>query len=69
MKPIPAEELAEAVRGLVRYERQPNPYITYGALLLMADRTPYAEEAAELARGVIQAMLDRAEEEAGGSVG
>ena len=66
MKPIPAEELAEAVRGLVRYERQPNPYITYGALLLMADRTPYAEEAAELARGVIQAMLDRAEEEAGG---
>ena len=66
MNPVPAEELAEAVRGLVRYERQPNPYITYGALLLMADRTPYAEEAAELARGVIQAMLDRAEEEAGG---
>ena len=65
MKPVPAEELAEAVRGLVRYERQPNPYITYGALLLMADRTPYAEEAAELAQGVIQAMLDRAEEEAG----
>ena len=69
MKPIPAEELAEAVRGLVRYEQQPNPYVTYGALILMTDRTPYAEEAAELARGVIQAMLDRAEEEAleGGS--
>ena len=66
MNPVPAEELAEAVRGLVRYEQQPNPYITYGALLLMTDRTPYAEEAAELARGVIQAMLDRAEEEAGG---
>ena len=66
MNPVPAEELAEAVRGLVRYEQQPNPYITYGALLLMTDRTPYAEEAAKLARGVIQAMLDRAEEEAGG---
>ena len=66
MNPVPAEELAEAVRGLVQYEQQPNPYITYGALLLMTDRTPYAEEAAELARGVIQAMLDRAEEEAGG---
>ena len=61
MKPIPAEELAEAVRGLVQYERQPNPYVTYGALILMTDRTPYAEEAAELARGGIQAMIDKAE--------
>ena len=66
MNPVPAEELAEAVRGLVRYERQPNPYITYGALILMTDRTPYAEEAAELAQGVIQAMLDRAEEDTRG---
>ena len=32
----------------------------------MTDRTPYAEEAAELARGVIQAMLDRAEEDTRG---
>ena len=65
MNPVPAEELAEAVRGLVRYER-PNPHLTYSALILMADRTPYAEEAAELAQSVIQAMLDRAEEEAEG---
>ena len=63
MNPIPAEELAEAVRGLVSYER-PNPRLTYSALILMADHTPYAEEAAELARGTIQAMLDRAAEEA-----
>ena len=66
MNPVPAEELAEAVRGLVRYERQFNPHITYSALILMADRTPYAEETAELARGVAQAMLDKAEEEAWG---
>ena len=66
MNPIPAEELAEAVRGLVRYGRQSNPYLTYSALILMADRTPYAEEAAELAQGVIQVMLDRAKEEAWG---
>ena len=65
MNPVPAEELAEAVRGLVGYER-PNPHLTYSALILMADRTPHAEEAAELAQGVIQAMLDRAEEEAWG---
>ena len=65
MKPVPAEELAEAVRGLVRYER-PNPRLTYGALILMADHTPYAEEAVELAQSVVQAMLDRAEAEAWG---
>ena len=65
MNPVPAEELAEAVRGLVRYERL-NPRLTYSALILMTDQTPYAEEAAEIARGVIQAMLDRAEEEAWG---
>ena len=64
MNPVPAEELAEAVRGLVQYGRRSNPYVTYGALILMTDRTPYAEEAAELAQDVIQAMLDRAEEEA-----
>ena len=64
MNPVPTEELAEAVRGLVRYGRQSNPYVTYSALILMTDRTPYAEEAAELAQGVIQAMLDRAKEEA-----
>ena len=62
MNPIPAEELADAVRGLVRYERL-NLHITYSiAPISMADHTPYAEEAAELARGGIQAMLDKAEE-------
>ena len=62
MNPIPAEELADAVRGLVRYERL-NPHITYStAPISMADHTPYAEEAAELARGGIQAMIDKAEE-------
>ncbi len=62
MNPIPVEELADAVRGLVRYERL-NPHITYStAPTSMADHTPYAEEAAELARGGIQAMIDKAEE-------
>ena len=63
MKPVPAEELADAVRGLVRYERD-NPHLTYAiAPISMADHTPYAEEAAELARSGIQAIMDRAEEE------
>ena len=63
MNPIPAEELAEAVRGLVQYERL-NPHIVYSiALISMIDHTPYAEEAAELARSGIQAMTDKAEEE------
>ena len=62
MNPIPAEELADAVRGLVRYERL-NPHITYSAPLSMADHTPYAEEAAELARDGIQAVIAKAEEE------
>ena len=63
MNPIPAEELADAVRGLVRYERD-NPHLTYSvAPISMADHTPYAEEAAELARGGIQAILDKAEED------
>ena len=62
MNPIPAEELADAVRGLVRYGRD-NPYTTYSvAPISMADHTPYAEEAVELARGGIQAVLDKAEE-------
>ena len=63
MNPVPTEELAEAVRGLIQYE-QLNPYLTYTALILMSDHTPYAEEAAEIARGVIQTTLDKAEEEA-----
>ena len=66
MNPVPAEELAEAVRDLVQYEQLINPNITHNALILMAEHTPYAEEAAAITRGVIQAMLDRAEEEAWG---
>ena len=63
MNPIPAEELADAVRGLVRYGRD-NPHTTYSvAPISMADHTPYAEEAAELARGGIQAVIDKAEED------
>ena len=62
MNPIPVEELADAVRGLVRYERL-NPHITSTAPLSMAEHTPYAEEAAELARDGIQAVIAKAEEE------
>ena len=64
MNPVPAEELAEAVRDLVRYEERLNPRLTYSALILMTDHTPYAEEVAAIARGLIQAILDKAEEEA-----
>ena len=66
MNPVPAEELAEGVRDVVRYEPFINPRLTYSALVLMADHTPYAEEAATITQGLIQAVLDRAEEEAWG---
>ena len=63
MNPIPAEELADAVRGLVRYERR-DLDLTYSiAPISMADHTPYAEEAVEIARSGIQATIDMAEEE------
>ena len=46
-------ELADAVRGLARYERR-DLYLTYSiAPISMADHTPYAEEAAEIARSGI----------------
>ena len=64
MNPVPAEELAEAVRDLIQYEQSIFPYLTYSSLILMIDHTPYAEEAAAIARNVIQTTLDRAEEEA-----
>ena len=64
MNPVPAEELAEAVRDLIQYEQSIFPYLMYSALILMADHTPYAEEAAAIARDLIQTILDRAEEEA-----
>ena len=63
IKPIPAEELANAVREMVQYE-QLSPHFKYSiAPISMANHTPYAEEAAELARGGIQAIRDKAEEE------
>ena len=63
MNPIPAEELADVVRGLVRYERR-DLYLTYSiAPISMADHTPYAEEAAEIARSGIQVMIDKIEED------
>ncbi len=50
MDTFPAEELAEAVRGLAKYERV-NPSTTFGeAPLAMIDHTPYALEAADIAR-------------------
>ncbi|MCY3666315.1 MAG: TlpA disulfide reductase family protein [Gemmatimonadetes bacterium] len=63
IKPIPAEELANAVREMVQYE-QLSPHFKYSiAPISMANHTPYAEEAAELARGGILAIRDKAEEE------
>ncbi len=59
MDPVPAEELAEAIRGLVKYERL-NPHITYGdAPLAMIDHTPYALEAADMVRNGMPIMLER----------
>lgn len=61
MDPVPPEELAEAVRGLVAYNDL-NPHITYGSALIdMVESTPYALEAAEIARNRgLQNALDRA---------
>ena len=62
MNPVPAEELADVVRGLVRSGRL-DP-LTYSiASISMADHTPYAEEAAEIARSGRQAIIAKAEEE------
>ncbi|MYI06522.1 MAG: redoxin domain-containing protein, partial [Gemmatimonadetes bacterium] len=50
MDPIPAEDLADAMRGMAKHERL-NPHITYGmAPLAMVDHTPYAMEAADIMR-------------------
>ena len=58
MDPIPAEELAGAVRGLVKHSAV-NIHITYGeAILAMVDHTPHAPEAAELAREGLQVSVD-----------
>lgn len=58
MDPVPAEELAEAIRGTVKYERL-NPQITFGsAPLAMIDHTPYAMEAAEIVREGAHRVLE-----------
>ena len=50
MDPIPGEELAEAIRGMVEYERL-NPHIVFGdAPLAMIDHTPYPLEAVDIIR-------------------
>ena len=62
MDPVPAEELAEAIRGMAEFERL-NPHITYGdAPLAMIDHTPYALEAADLVREGVPIMLERVTE-------
>ncbi len=50
MDPVPAEELADAMRGMAKHERL-NPHITFAmAPLAMVDHTPYALEAADIVR-------------------
>ena len=62
MDPIPGEELAEAIRGLAKYERL-NPYFTFGqAPLSMIDHTPYALEAIDIVREGMPVMLERLNE-------
>lgn len=59
MDPVPAEELAEAIRGTAKHERL-NPHITFGAApLAMIDHTPYALEAADMVREGLPIMLER----------
>ncbi|MCZ0934766.1 MAG: redoxin domain-containing protein [Gemmatimonadetes bacterium] len=60
MDPVPSEELAEAVRGLVAHNDL-NPHITFGSALIdMAESTPHALEAAEIARNHgLQNAVDR----------
>ena len=61
LDPVPAEELAEAVRGLVQYETL-NPRITYGdAPIAMIEHTPYALEAADIARHGLVPTLENIE--------
>lgn len=62
MDPVPAEELAEAIRGLAKYERL-NPHFTFGlAPLAMIDHTPYPLEAVDIVREGMPVMLERLNE-------
>ena len=58
MDPVPAEELAEAMRGLAEHERL-NPHLTFGvAPLAMVDHTPYALEAADIIRAGVPHVFE-----------
>ncbi len=58
MDPVPAEPLAEAVRGFATYERA-HPVNAFGiGAAAMVDHTPYAREAAEIARSGLQTVVD-----------
>ncbi len=58
MDPVPAEPLAEAVCGFATYERA-YPVNAFGiGAAAMADHTPYAREAAEIARSGLQTVVD-----------
>ncbi len=61
LEPVPAERLAEAVRGLAEYDRL-NPHVTYGAApVAMADHTPYAGEAAQIAQSGLPEVVESVE--------
>ena len=62
MDPVPAEELAAAIRDLAEHERL-NPHITFGdAPLAMIDHTPYALEAADIVREGAHHMFENLKE-------
>ena len=62
MDPVPAEELADAIRGMAEHERL-NPHITFGAApLAMIEHTPYALEAADIARAGVPHIYDNMKE-------
>ena len=62
MDPVPAEELADAIRGLAKHERL-NPHITFGfAPLAMIEHTPYALEAADIARAGVRHVFENMKE-------
>ena len=62
MDPVPAEELADAIRGLAEHERL-NPHITFGdAPLALIDHTPYALEAADMVREGAPRIFENLEE-------
>ena len=62
MDPVPPEELAQAVRGLVEHERA-QPQITFEvAPLALIEHTPYALEGADLLRRGLSGKIERLHE-------